>query len=220
MGKKKLRNYAGAKRLYNILQPEIINFKRHELSDKWVENYFNNENDVVVELGCGKGEYTIALAKEYPDKNFIGIDLKSDRLFFGGQAAIRENLVNVCFVRLKIEFLAAYFPENFFSEGWITFPDPYETSLTGKKRLTSEKFLNIYRKVFKESSCLHLKTDNDILYEFSEKSIIENNARVINKSDDLYETEQADSLLTTIKTTYEQKYLKQSIKIKYIKFSF
>ncbi len=220
MGKKKLKKYAGAKKLHNILQPEIIDYQKPELKDKWDENYFSNDNEIVVELGCGKGDYTIALAKQYPGKNFIGIDIKSDRMFFGAQSAIDENLNNVCFLRLGIEFLGSYFPAKIFSEGWITFPDPYESSLSGKKRLTSERFLNIYRGLFKKESCIYLKTDSRILYDFSRDSLIENNAKIINNSDDLYNMKNSENILTMIKTTYEKKYLNQLIKIKFIKFSF
>lgn len=220
MGKKKLKKYAAAKKLHNILQPEIIDYQKPELRDKWDEDFFGNDRDIIVELGCGKGEYTLALAKKYPDKNFIGIDIKSDRMFLGAQRAIDENLSNICFVRLRIEFLASYFPSNIFSEGWITFPDPYESSLSGKKRLTSGRFLAIYKALFKESSSLYLKTDSRILYEFSKESLLENNAHIINSSDDLYNTNNSDSILKAIKTTYEKRYLNQMIKIKYIKFSF
>lgn len=220
MGKKKLKKYAGAKKLHNILQPEIIDYQKPELKDKWDEGYFGNDREIVVELGCGKGDYTIALAKQYPDKNFIGIDIKSDRMFFGAQIAIDEGLTNVCFVRLGIEFLAAYFPPQIFSEGWITFPDPYESCLSGKKRLTSERFLTIYRGLFKDESFLYLKTDSRILYEFSKESLTENNAKIINDSDDLYNLKKPENILTAIKTTYEKRYLNQLIKIKFIKFSF
>ncbi len=220
MGKKKLKKYAGAKELHNILQPEILDFKKSIVSGKWDINYFDNSNDTIVELGCGKGEYTLALAKEYPDKNFIGIDIKSDRMFHGARAAIEEDLKNICFVRIHIELLSAYFPQNYFSEGWITFPDPYESTTTGKRRLTAERFLNIYRKIFKEKSHLYLKTDSSILYEFSKESIVENNAKIISCSDDLYTSEPSESILTKIKTTYEKKYLQRAIKIKFIKFAF
>lgn len=220
MGKKKLKKYAGAKKLHNILQPEVLNFEKAILKDKWDNGYFKNNNDIVVELGCGKGEYTIALAREYPDKNFIGIDIKSDRMFFGAQKAIDENLQNVCFVRLRIEFLPSYFPSETFSEGWITFPDPYESTTNGKKRLTSERFLNIYRELFKKESHIYLKTDSQILYDYSHDSLNENKANIISYSDDLYKTENAESILTKIKTTYEKRYLSRLIKIKYLKFSF
>lgn len=220
MGKKKLKKYAGAKKLHNILQPDVVDFQDVLLKNQWDQNYFNNDNEIVVELGCGKGEYTIALAKEYPEKNFIGIDIKSDRMFLGAQRAIEENLENVCFVRLRIEFLSSYFPPDIFSEGWITFPDPYESSTNGKKRLTSERFLNIYRDLFKKQSCIYLKTDSRVLYDFSHESLSENKTNIISYSDDLYNTEGSDSILTKIKTTYEKRYLNQLIKIKYIKFSF
>ncbi len=220
MGKKKLVKYASAKELSNIIQPEILDFEKSKLSDNWDKNYFENSNPTIIELGCGKGEYTLALARQHPEKNFIGVDLKSDRMYHGASIAIKENLKNICFVRIRIEFLASYFPENYFSEGWITFPDPYESTKNGRRRLTSERFLNIYREVFKDTSHLYLKTDSRILYDFSKESLIENNARIISSSDDLYTSEPPESILTKIKTTYEKRYLQRAIKIKYIKFAF
>ena len=220
MAKNKLKKYAGAKELHNILQPEILDFENCILSDKWDIDFFCNKNDTIIELGCGKGEYTLALARQHPDKNFIGVDLKSDRMYHGAGTAIDEGLENICFVRIRIEFLAAYFPQNYFSEGWITFPDPYESMTNGRRRLTSERFLNIYRGLFKNKSHLYLKTDSSILYEFSKESILENNARIISCSDDLYTSEPSESILTKIKTTYEKRYLQRAIKIKYIKFAF
>ncbi len=220
MAKKKLVKYASAKTLHNILQPEVRDFKNSLLNDHWNPDTFNNSNDIVVELGCGKGEYTLALARNYPDKNFIGIDIKSDRMFHGAQKAIEEGLDNVCFIRIRIEFLAAYFSTAIFSEGWITFPDPYESTTSGKQRLTSERFLNIYRQIFKENTRIHLKTDSQILYDFSLESIEENKARIISSSDDLYLTEPDTSVLKTVQTTYEKRYLMRSIKIKYITFRF
>ncbi len=220
MGKKKLKKYAGAKELHNILQPEILDFERCLLKEAWDRDFFKNTNETIIELGCGKGEYTLALARQNPDKNFVGVDLKSDRMFHGAQKAIEENLKNICFVRIRIEFLESYFPHNYFSEGWITFPDPYESTTNGRRRLTSERFLNIYRKIFKDKSPLYLKTDSSILYEFSKESILENRARIISCSDDLYTSEPSDSILTRIKTTYEKRYLQRAIKIKYIKFAF
>lgn len=221
MGKKKRLKYSTAKTLSNILQPEILDFKDFTLKSKWSINHFNNTNDTIVEIGCGKGEYTVNLAKKYPDKNFIGVDIKSDRMLHGAKTALDEGLPNVCFVRLRVEFLASFFPENMFSEGWITFPDPYASSLNGKRRLTSGRFLEIYRKVFKKGSSLHLKTDNDTLYNFTKESIVENSARLIDYTDDLHGklNGTANGDARSILTTYEKRYLAQSMKIKYVLFS-
>lgn len=220
MGKKKLKKYASAKEQSNIIQPEVLDFEAGKLKEHWDPDFFGNDNSVRVELGCGKGEYTLALAKKFPDRNFIGVDIKSDRMLHGAEKAEAENLKNICFVRLRIEFLATYFPKHYFSEGWITFPDPYESTTNGRRRLTSERFLNIYRSVFKPGSRICLKTDSRILYEFSLESLHENGADIVGYSDDLYTTEPEESLLRTIQTTYEKRYLQRAVKIKYVRFAF
>lgn len=220
MGKKKLKKYAGAKKLPNIIQPEVLDFQNIRLKKIWDINYFKNHNEVSAELGCGKGEYSLALARRFPERNFIGIDIKSDRMLHGARTAIEEGLKNICFVRIQVEFLAAFFPENYFSEGWLTFPDPYESTANGRRRLTSQRFLNIYRKVFRNGSHICLKTDSSVLYEFTRESLTENKARILGLSDDLYTSEPEESILRTVKTTYEKRYLQRKIRIKYIKFAF
>lgn len=219
MGKKKLRKYAAAKELSNIISPKVIDHETFMFETVWDPHFFENSNPVTVELGCGKGEFTVNLARKYPHKNFIGVDIKSDRMLMGAQKASDEGLSNLCFVRLRIECLASYFPENMFSEGFITFPDPHESNTNGKRRLTSGRFLGLYKKVFEPGSTLHLKTDSAILYDFSRESIGENSSTVIKATDDLYGSADDFGDIKAIQTTYEKRYLARSKTIKYISFS-
>jgi tRNA (guanine-N7-)-methyltransferase len=161
----------------------------------------------------------VNLARKYPGRNFIGIDIKSDRMLHGARQALSENLTNVCFVRIRIECLAAYFPTDFFSEGFITFPDPHISQENGKRRLTSGRFLSLYRGVFIPESRLHLKTDSLTLYDFSKESIPAHGGRLIRFTDDLYRSETDFGEVATILTTYEKRYLAREKTIKYIEFS-
>lgn len=219
MAKKKLMKYAAVEKLPNVIMTEITDYERLKIDKSWDRTWFKKEQEITLELGCGKGEYTINLAKKFPERNFIGVDLKGDRMWHGAQRALEEGLDNVLFLRIRIEFLADFFPENSISEAWITFPDPYSKKLNGRKRLTSKRFLDIYRKILKEGSRVHLKTDDDTLYHFSRESILENSAHLIEYTDDLYNAPVEDEILTTIQTTYEKRYLAQSKTIKYLMFS-
>ncbi len=148
MGKKKRIKYAASKDLANIIQPVILDFKQFILESRFDRSWFGNDLPVTAEIGCGKGEFTVGLARRFPERNFIGIDIKSDRMIMGASMARDEKLRNVCFVRLRVECLAAYFPAAFFSEAYITFPDPHVSQESGKRRLTSIRFLDLYRQVF------------------------------------------------------------------------
>lgn len=221
MAKKKKRlKYAEAQTLPNILIPTVRDHKNFILDSAWDPDYFENDHPVSVEVGCGKGEYTVDLAMKYPHRNFIGVDVKSDRMVMGARRANEHGLSNVCFVRLRIENLAAYFPENLFSEGYITFPDPHISNLSGRRRLTSTRFLNLYKQVFRPESSLHLKTDSRVLYDFSLESIPETGGALIRFTDDLYNAATGDfGDIPLIQTTYEKRYLSQLKTIKYIRFS-
>ncbi|MBU1168447.1 MAG: tRNA (guanosine(46)-N7)-methyltransferase TrmB [Proteobacteria bacterium] len=219
MGKKKLGKYAAAKELANIIAPNVIDHQTSEFEATWDPHFFGNSNPVTLELGCGKGEFTVTLARKYPQRNFIGVDIKSDRMLMGARKATEEGLDNLCFVRLRIECLAAYFPENMFSEGFITFPDPHASSTNGKRRLTSGRFLALYKQVFVPGSRLHLKTDSTILYDYSRESIGEHAFNLITATDNLYGAPGEFGEITDIQTTYEKRYLSRSKTIKYILFS-
>jgi tRNA (guanine-N7-)-methyltransferase len=219
MGKKKRRKYAAADQTSNIISPRLIDHSRFEFESVWDHCHFGNDHPVVVELGCGKGEFTVNLARKHPEKNFIGIDIKSDRMLMGACVAQAEHLTNLCFVRLRIEGLAAYFPDHYFSEGYITFPDPHESTSNGKRRLTSGRFLTLYKQVFHPESRIHLKTDSTILYDFSKESIRENGGVLHITTDDLYGDSREFGDITRIQTTYEKRYLARKKPITYIAFS-
>lgn len=219
MGKKKLKKYAAADRLPNILSPRVLDHANFCMASTWAPDYFGNHRPVTVEIGCGKGEFTVNLARKYPGRNFVGVDIKSDRMLMGARTAIEEGLTNLCFVRLRIECLNAYFPDNLFSEGFITFPDPHESSQNGKRRLTSGRFLALYRNTFKPSSRIHLKTDSRVLYDFTLESITEHGAELLAFTDDLYHAPEKFGEIATIQTTYEKRYLAREKTIKYVSFT-
>ncbi|MFY7787654.1 MAG: tRNA (guanosine(46)-N7)-methyltransferase TrmB, partial [Thermoflexibacteraceae bacterium] len=149
----------------NVIEPNKPLFD--QIKGKWNELFFKNNNPIVLELACGRGEYTIGLAKNFPDKNFIGIDIKGDRLWKGSQKAIEENLTNVAFLRIHIEELENYFAVGEANEIWIIHPDPRPKKRDARRRLTSPRFLSIYKNILQNLGTLRLKTDSTILYEYS-----------------------------------------------------
>ncbi len=219
MPRNKIKRYAETENFPNVIYVKTLDYCSNELKKVWDPSYFKKEQDITVEFGCGKGDYTINLAKKYPDRNFIGIDIKGDRIWYGATEALAEKLDNVIFIRMQIENLDKFFPEDSISEAWITFPDPHQRTLNGKRRLTSSRFLNMYRKILKKDSLIHLKTDNQILYDYTLESIQENSANLIECTDDLYTSTLKNEELRTIQTKYENKYLLKGLTIKYILFS-
>lgn len=220
MAKKKKRlKYAEAQTLSNIVMPTVIDHKNFILATTWDPGYFGNDHPITLEIGCGKGEFTVDLAMKYPDRSFIGVDIKSDRMVMGARRANEHGLTNVCFVRLRIECLAAYFQENLFSEGFITFPDPHTDNISGKRRLTSGRFLDLYKQVFRKDSTLHLKTDSRVLYDFTLESVPESGGALIQNTDDLYHASGDFGDIHLIQTTYEKRYLSRLKTIKYIQFA-
>jgi len=217
MPKRKLLKFAEIKTFANVFQPEIkINLQTDfELKGKWAEKYFGNENQIVLELGCGKGEYTVGLAEKYPQKNFIGIDIKGARIWRGAKTAIEKKLNNVAFVRTKIDIINSFFSENEVDEIWITFPDPQPTKQN--KRLSSAYFINYYRKILKNCGIVHLKTDSRLLHFYTLKLLENNNINPIFSTHNLYNSGYSDDILS-IKTHYEQIFLNEGKNITYIKF--
>ncbi len=185
----------------------------------WSREYFGNDNEIILELACGKGDYTIQLARHYPEKNFIGVDIKGARLWRGAKMALDNNLKNVAFIRNFIENLTELFSESEISEIWITFPDPYTKRRKAKKRLTSPRFLGLYRKVLKKGGLIHLKTDEKSLFEFTQEIIGNENCILHEKIDNLYANPIENELLS-IKTTYEKSHLEDGRIIRYLCFSF
>jgi tRNA (guanine-N7-)-methyltransferase len=203
----------------NVIQPEIgdVSVKDHSLKGKWKIEMFRNENPVILELGCGKGEYTVGLATRFPQNNYIGIDIKGARMWRGAKTSNEQELSNVAFLRTRIEFINSFFSADEVDEIWITFPDPHPGMRNANKRLTSPWFLNIYRKFLKNDGVIHLKTDNTELYNFTKSVVSYNNLEMVFDSNDLYSASLPDDILS-IRTHYENIFLKDGLKINYLSF--
>ena len=186
---------------------------------KWANDFFKNGDPLVLELACGKGEYTVNLARLFSKKNFIGIDYKGNRIWRGAKDALELGVTNVGFLRIQIETILDYFAPGEVDEIWITFPDPQPQLSREKKRLTSPRFLEKYKQLLKPGGVVNLKTDNDELHAYTAEKIAELDLRLHIKTEDLYHSEFADKVLS-IKTYYEKKYLKENKNINYLKFSF
>lgn len=219
MGKNKLKRFAENETFSNLFQPpleEVLNDK-FELKGKWGNSYFKNINPLVLELGCGKGEYTVSLAGMNPQKNFIGIDIKGARIWRGAKNALENKLNNVAFVRTRIEHICSIFAQNEVDELWITFPDPQEREIKAKKRLTSSRFLNLYSGFLKPNAIVHLKTDNRQLFDYTKALVEQNKFNVLICTTDLYANFTNDPVLG-IKTFYEQQFLGEGLPITYLRF--
>lgn len=215
MGKDKLRRFAEIETFANVYQLE----EGKLLRGNWAKDHFKNENPVVLELACGKGEYSVNLAQRFPDKNFIGVDYKGNRIWRGAKTAIEEGINNVAFLRIQIENLLDFFADGEIDEIWITFPDPQPQDSREKKRLTFPAFLNRYRQILKQGGKVNLKTDNDQLYAYTCEKVAELGLKIYKNTDHLYTSDLADEVLS-IKTYYEKKYLLHDKNINYIQFSF
>lgn len=191
----------------------------HALKGKWNDNYFMNNNPIVLELGCGKGEYTTGLAEQHPEKNYIGVDIKGNRIWSGATAAIEKDLKNVAFLRSRIDFIEHSFSENEINEIWITFPDPQPQKTRARKRLTHPIFINRYKKFLKPGGLVHLKTDSTSLYDYTMEMIKEQNFEVLLHTSDLYRHCPPDrEELIRITTYYEKMFTAKGENIKYICF--
>jgi len=218
-GKNKLQRFAENKTFGNLFQLQYHQVvKGFENKGKWGRNFFGNNHELILELGCGKGEYTVGLANEYRDKNYIGVDIKGARLWKGLKEARENNLTNVAFIRTRINLIEYYFGKDEVSEIWITFPDPQPNRIKVKKRLTSPWFLNSYARFLKPDGIIHLKTDNIIFFEYTLDIINEMGHELLYSTYDVYKTESVDSPLTQIQTYYEKIWLEHGTKIKYLKF--
>lgn len=217
MGKNKLKRFEEMKGFDHVFEPnwDDLSSKNFRLKGKWKNEFFNNKNPIVLELGCGKGEYAVNLAQAYPNKNFIGIDIKGARMWVGSKKAIELGLENIAFVRTKIELIQMLFEENEINEIWLTFPDPQIKKL--KKRLSSASFLNSYKKLLDTEGRIHLKTDSELMFGFTKDIAIENDLPIFDECTDIY-TQRTNDKLLTIKTFYEKQYLARDIKIKYLQF--
>jgi tRNA (guanine-N7-)-methyltransferase len=215
VGKDKLRRFAEIDTFSNVLQLDAGKPFRGE----WGKDFFKNDKPVVLELACGKGEYTVNLGRLFPQKNFIGIDYKGNRIWRGAKTALEDGVANVGFLRIQIEMLLDYFGDGEVDEIWITFPDPQPQVSREKKRLTSPRFLDKYKQILKPGGYVNLKTDNDDFYAYTVEKVNELGLKTHIKTEHLYISEYANEVLS-IKTYYEKKYLLHNKNINYIKFSF
>lgn len=218
MTKKKLTKFAEMALYKNVFQYTFKDLQEapFPLKGKWGENYFKNNNPIVLELGCGKGEYTVGQARICPNKNFIGMDIKGTRMWSGATDAIENKLENVAFVRTQIELLEHFFDTNEVSEIWITFPNPQMKKVN--KRLTSCRFMKKYSKILKQHATIHVKTDSNFLYTYTKAMIEENQIEMLFDTNNLYQSEIKDEILS-IQTFYEELWLNRGVNIKYLKFN-
>ena len=189
--------------------------KDYKLKGKWAKEFFKNDKPIILELGCGKGEYSVGLAKQNTDINYLGIDIKGARMWRGAKTVAEEGLKNVGFIRTRIGLINSFFAEEEISEVWVTFPDPQPKKYY--KRLTSTRFLGYYQKLLRKDGIVNLKTDSAELHEYTNKIVKLNNLEVLINTNDLYNSGIADNILS-IKTFYEQQFLNQGKPITYIKF--
>jgi tRNA (guanine-N7-)-methyltransferase len=219
VGKNKLARWTELTSFDNVIQPEIadVSGKDHPIKGRWNKEIFKNENPVVLELGCGKGEYSIGLSIRFPDKNYIGVDIKGARMWRGAKTSNEEKLPNVAFLRTRIEFVNSFFTTDEVDEIWITFPDPHPGRRNSNKRLTSPWYLNSYRQFLINKGIIHLKTDNTELFNFTKSIVNHNNLEVLFATNDLYSENLPDDILS-IKTHYEKIFLTARLKINYISF--
>lgn len=218
-GKDKIRKFRENLTFECLIQPttEEVLGKDHPIKGHWHEKVFKNQNPIVLELGCGKGEYTIALSQRYPDKNFIGVDIKGARLWKGAKYATENALPNVAFLRTRIEFITSLFAENEVSEIWVTFADPQPNK--PKKRLTSHQFLAKYKTFLKPDGIIHLKTDSILLHESTLEVIREGGHKLLEANNDIYAPDShVAEEITSIKTFYESQFLAKGMPITYLKF--
>jgi tRNA (guanine-N7-)-methyltransferase len=217
VGKNKLQKFGEMETFPNVFQYPFaaLQEKGFEMKGRWNELFFKNNHPVVLELGCGKGEYTVGLGALFPEKNFIGIDIKGARMWTGAKQAIEDGMTNVAFLRTHIELLNHFFGEGEISEIWITFPDPQMRKIN--KRMTSTRFMKLYRQTLNKNGIIHLKTDSHFMYTYTCEMVKINHFPIIIQTDDLYHSRLADEILS-IQTFYEQQWLDRGLNIKYLKF--
>ena len=219
MGKNKLQKFSEMEEFPNVFQYTFSALQKEnepfELKEKW-NRFFQNDNPVVLELGCGKGEYTVALAELFPDKNFIGVDIKGARMWTGAKESVQKGLKNVAFIRTNIEIIPAFFAKDEVSEIWLTFPDPQMKKV--RKRLTSTRFMELYQQFVKPDGIIHLKTDSNFMFTYTSEMVKANDYPILFENNDLYHSDFSDDKILSIKTFYEQQWLDRGLTIKYIKF--
>jgi tRNA (guanine-N7-)-methyltransferase len=218
--KNKLKRFSENETFTNVFQPtrEEVVGNEFPLRGKWNREFFKNDNPIVLELGCGKGEYSVGLAERSPEKNFIGIDIKGARFWRGAKTAVESGMNNVAFVRTQIELINHIFAENEVSEIWITFPDPQIKYKRTKHRMTNSEFLNNYKKILKPNGLMHLKTDSEFMHGYTLGLLHGEGHEVIYANHNIYKNEGAPAEVTGIQTFYESQYLEVNKPITYIQF--
>lgn len=228
MSKGKLQKFAEMETFKNVFQYPygVISEVPFDMKGHWREQYFHNDNPIILELGCGKGEYTVGLARLYPNINFIGVDIKGARIYTGAKQALDENLPNVAFLRTSIEIIDRFFATNEVQEIWLTFSDPQMKN--PRKRLSSTFFLNRYRNFLEDRGVVHLKTDSNFLFTYTTYLVEKNKLPLLFRTEDLYANEtngvQSSELdlrtkeILGIHTYYENQWIERGLNIKYMKF--
>lgn len=218
--KNKLKRFRENETFHNVIQPtrEALVDANFSLKGKWCSSFFKNNNPLVLELGCGKGEYTVGLAKRYPNKNFIGIDIKGARFWRGAKTAIEDQMPNVAFIRTQIELIEFIFAENEVDEIWITFPDPQIKYKRTKHRLTNAEFLQRYKNILNNTGVVHLKTDSEFMHGYTLGLLHGLGHEVEYANHDVYRQEGSPEEVTEIQTYYEETYLAKDKAITYIRF--
>ena len=220
MGKDKLKRFEEIKTFPNVLEPPVM--ETYTNKGKWHQEIFKNDKPIVLELGCGKGEYSVGLAKLYPNKNFVGIDIKGNRIYIGAKECLEKGINNVMFLRTRIDFINNFFDTNEVDEIWLTFSDPQPKK--PRKRLSSKPFIDRYRKFLKEDGKIHLKTDSDLLFEFTEEEIKAHKYKCHELTWDVYGDyhnglSEQEKKLFEIRTHYEKLFTSKGSVIKYCCFS-
>lgn len=225
MGKGKLKKWNENKTFSHVYEPslqEIIDGKEF-MKGEWHKDVFGNDRPITLELGCGKGEYSVALARKYPERNFIGVDIKGHRFWRGAKTSHEEGLSNVAFLRTRIEFIAQFFNPNEIDEIWLTFSDPQPKDEKGTKRLTSPKFIERYKKFMKPGGLIHVKTDSPLLYEYTLEALEKEKYEILMNSNDVHgtlvhEVDEDLAEILSVRTHYEQIWSAKGRSINYIRF--
>lgn len=223
MARRKLMQFAENKLFPHLVEPEIgdILENKFQLKGNWKSQFFKNENNLVIELGCGKGEYCVGLGKIFPDKNFLGLDIKGNRLWRGAKDVEEQSLNNVGFLRSKVDYVEALFGENEVDELWLTFSDPQPKK--PERRLSSQKFLDRYKNFLKPGAIIHLKTDNRLLFNSTLEVIRDNGHKLIYHNFDIYNTwNEIPEVIKpnlSLKTYFEEKFMQKNYRINYLQFS-
>jgi tRNA (guanine-N7-)-methyltransferase len=218
--KNKLKRFKENETFENVFQPtrEEVTSGEFPLKGNWNSDFFKNDHPIIVELGCGKGEYSVGLAERYPDKNFIGIDVKGARFWRGAKTAVDSGMHNVAFIRTQIELLDYVFADHEIDEIWITFPDPQIKYKRTKHRMTNSEFLQLYKKVLKPDGVVNLKTDSEFMHGYTLGLLHGEGHEVLYANHNVYKNEGSPEIVTAIQTFYEKQYLEINKAITYIRF--